>query len=410
MTKKEGAYVNGPINTIRLEGEVDGIKKIVYLLMDYHIETPEQTECVQDDNIDLHQYLRKTFKDTKDSGVNYDFFFEISPTEFKRPVSLYKEKYIEQVVKWFKREFNFDPKKNIVFNSKSYPHVRLHYIDIRGYLHGYGYSSLSELNNGANHMLCNMGSFTGKNMKRVENLIKQLLEHMLFTEKILFGNLPKINKKDGVILTSSKKVDKKFIQEKSIKFAKKIRYKYKNKNVQKKINSFLEKDIRPDIKKVINRSNEILKKYIKGDTELSEIKKYWLFENFYGRHKYGVPYPQKQEIIWSYVHWTNEMFNSFMTSFVRLMDLYFLRRLLDKKYVTNAIVYTGAYHSDNYVYYLVKYFNFKITHVSYSNPKDLSKLNKKIKELDSSAKITPLTWTYELYQCSDLSSFPENFL
>ena len=67
---------------------------------------------------------------------------------------------------------------------------------------------------------------------------------------------------------------------------------------------------------------------------------------------------------------------------VTFMDVYFLRRFLDKKYITNTVTYTGINHSINYIYALVKYFDFKITHASYMKY-DIKEATKKIKNSDT---------------------------
>ena len=43
--KKE---ISGPINVIRLEGIVNGIKKVITLFMDIHLDEEDQTKCEGD--------------------------------------------------------------------------------------------------------------------------------------------------------------------------------------------------------------------------------------------------------------------------------------------------------------------------------------------------------------------------
>ena len=96
----------------------------------------------------------------------------------------------------------------------------------------------------------------------------------------------------------------------------------------------------------------------------------------------------------------------------RIVDIYMLRRFLDKSYITNAISYTGAAHSANYVEILMRDFGFKITHAAYSSmgTTDMQALNAEIKRrLDAKESIYNLFVALPLQQCSDLTSFPENF-
>lgn len=88
-----------------------------------------------------------------------------------------------------------------------------------------------------------------------------------------------------------------------------------------------------------------------------------------------------------------------------IVDLYFLRRYLDKDYITNGIVYTGAFHSLNYIDILVNKFNFKVTHASYCLHK-MDKVNEHIKKNES---LEEIFWPPVFNQCSNMSSFPYLF-
>ena len=127
------ANVNGPVNMVRLEGSCGDVNKVLYLLMDIHEPEESQRECPEEDNIDLHHYLRKQFEGSKKTGKNYDFFMEIMSEESKL-LNMYphvlKEKYIIQTKKFFLRHFKQDERQNKVLQSIKLPHVRFHYIDI----------------------------------------------------------------------------------------------------------------------------------------------------------------------------------------------------------------------------------------------------------------------------------------
>ena len=99
-----------------------------------------------------------------------------------------------------------------------------------------------------------------------------------------------------------------------------------------------------------------------------------------------------------------------MRLFMYLTDIYFLRRFLDKDYVTNAIVYTGADHSINYIRVLITQFDFKITHVSYSSISEMGALNREIKtRLKNGDNLSDLFIPVTAYQCSDMTDFPKKF-
>lgn len=59
--------------------------------------------------------------------------------------------------------------------------------------------------------------------------------------------------------------------------------------------------------------------------------------------------------------------------YVLFVDCFLLRRILDKKYIADSIVYTGMMHSINYIFFLIKYCDFKISKIYkiQGNKKDL---------------------------------------
>ncbi len=78
----------------------------------------------------------------------------------------------------------------------------------------------------------------------------------------------------------------------------------------------------------------------------------------------------------------NNIYIKYMSTTSQIMDLYFLRRFLDKSYVTNGIIYTGAYHTMDIIYILINKFDFKLTHSSV-NKLSITDLNRNIKNIIS---------------------------
>jgi hypothetical protein len=58
-------FISGPVNTIRLEGIVNGIKKHIYLFGDVHMPISEQTKCESFESDDIVKYIIKTVKKSK---------------------------------------------------------------------------------------------------------------------------------------------------------------------------------------------------------------------------------------------------------------------------------------------------------------------------------------------------------
>jgi hypothetical protein len=95
-----------------------------------------------------------------------------------------------------------------------------------------------------------------------------------------------------------------------------------------------------------------------------------------------------------------------------LMDIYFLRRFLDKDYITNGVVYCGIGHAIRYIIILIKDFGFEITHFAYLE-KPMSMVNQIIKNMDDNnlndlEEIRKIFIKNKQIQCVDLSNFPDN--
>jgi predicted transcriptional regulator len=93
-----------------------------------------------------------------------------------------------------------------------------------------------------------------------------------------------------------------------------------------------------------------------------------------------------------------------------MMDAYVLRRLLDKDYVTHAVVYCGAFHSIDIIYCMVKLFGFTVTHASNTNGHTISELNEKIRTAPAMEHMMAYFPFDHERQCSNVSSFPPDLL
>ncbi len=95
-----------------------------------------------------------------------------------------------------------------------------------------------------------------------------------------------------------------------------------------------------------------------------------------------------------------------------IMDIYFLRRFIDKDYIHNVISYTGTAHSIRILIFLLKHYNMEITHCVYSN-QSIDYINKYIKSKNVDIEknlydVMKLFFSLDLKQCSDISDFPEH--
>jgi len=95
-----------------------------------------------------------------------------------------------------------------------------------------------------------------------------------------------------------------------------------------------------------------------------------------------------------------------------IMDIYFLRRFIDKDYIQNVISYTGNAHSIRILIFLLKNYNMEITHCVYST-QSIDYINKYVKSKNVDIEknlydVLQLFYNTDLKQCSDISDFPEH--
>lgn len=407
--------VSGPVNVMRLEGNVNGIKKVIYLFMDYHMNVDSQTQCSNVFSQDVQKFFTNNFYDLSNNtngNQMYDFFVEVYPSEladnkYRQGINGkdHKEKYIEEVVKFFRKIFNYDAKKNKVTVNKFFKNVRLHYIDIRDYYKHNVHNQVTYMNGIAHQFMIN----DYIDLERLDEIIK-LMElmrtHLEFVIDILAKSKHKSLKMKIIKENFNGPLDVDAINY----LANKIKTSYKHNNVKKvmlalindTINNF-ESSIK-EIDDAINEFNEYYDDIYKSNNRLVKD------ENTSYIYSYGLSLSTVRQMIVNIANRVDNLVDEkFVEFFARFTDIYFLRRFLDKDYITNAITYTGALHSNTYVYTLVKYFNFQITHASYSKISDMKKLTNKIKKR-SLMGIQELILPEVFNQCSNLTDFPADFL
>jgi len=352
--------INGPINVVRLEGIVNGQDKVLYLFFDIHNDIFQQTKCEDFDNIDIGQFFQKELSMIK---TPIDFFMEIAPEEF----GFYKN--IHQIDRYF-----FEMRKFFLqnFNKKKDNNVRFHYVDVRDYTHILKiapelYQYIIDLNEGT--------FLTEENISFIQKLIGNLIVHY---NKIL--NLDK------------EKTYSKTEKEQLTKIMVKIHHVYnikENKTILIKIYDYFVKRVR-----------ELLSMNVELKT---------LFESYIKTYKTTIK--DSLDILYKIKLLNLEIKTSTLNTFLLLMDIYMIRRFVDKSYIKDGIVYAGAHHCVNYIYILVRYFNMKITHSVYSSI-PIDKLNKKILSFDSAYNVSYCSELEDYFydpswsQCVDLKGFP----
>lgn len=407
--KKE--YVSGPNNLVRLEGEIGGVKKVFYLFMDIHLGETEQLECKDIRSSTIKQYLVKTFDSLGTQDKKYDFFLETFPDYYKYDYPKVGI-YLVQLRRLFSDAFDFDFKTNRVKTSKEFPNIRFHYLDIRSYLSykaGNPFGLIYEI---IDYIYLHQ-TLGPNNILDIYDSVNLASSRLYFLYQTLYGKKEKIMKKD-VIQENYEKISnysEKDFQETIKYLINKIRTKYTNNSVKKKINDIIDGKLKEIFEKYFEIVPGFLDQLKKNYEDLIQpINK---LVEYRGEKNYLLlNYRQIVDDLKSYMLMVlEELFElSFTQIYTIITDLYFLRRALDKNYMTNIIGYTGGYHSANYISILVHSFDFKITHVNYSNH-GIDELNQEIKKtkLLDTKKVYSYFMPEYLEQCIEISKFPPQF-
>ncbi len=404
--------INGPINLIRVEGKINNQIKVFYFFMDLHIDANMQTECGDIRSIHIRNYLVNTFDKLKETDRKVDFFLETFPDQTGFTTKR-TDIYINQLRDMFERIFDFNFKENKIMKPKGFPNIRLHYMDIRPYFTfkmGDPFGMLSEIANFI-YSLVNKNVYQ-YDLTKIKNGIdilhsqlKIIYDACFSSQKTKITHAKIIREFPGQFINYEEEDATKTINY----LVNKIKNVYNNNDIKNKTNSIMSDELSKMFDKYTGFYNQLHKCL---DESIPKIK-----YSYYDKIKFEDNY-----IYFGFVHNTisgtimgniTDIYEEYrevvMDIYVLIMDLYFLRRSLDKTYITNSIVYTGAYHSSNYIRFLLKEFDFKITHVFYSEISNLDLLNKKINSLDNSHEVLNLFYPNVLSQCVDISNFPKNF-
>ncbi len=364
-------FLNGPLNYIKLINKKTS--QSIWLFMDFHKDIIHQNKCEEYDAKDFYKFINKKLLE---SNELIDFFLEINPTDInKNNNSNENGIYIEETRKIFRKIYS---------NQKSShkQNIRLHYIDIRDYAFMYDFykqiNSIFSLLKSSG--LENIESIINKliNIKSTLEFINQLISKIKENKLIIDEKNIKIDFINIKIESSDKKnysfydiLNTGFYQLLST-----ILLKYNNKTNKENIikyfdQNYLENSIElvKFINDFISKMNIIAKK-IKEQDDKQEINIDKIVLNsklkdsrvYYGINKY------EYEKDYNFIFGTIEKIEVIIAKLgCVFMDCFFLRRLIEKDYISKSIVYTGAYHSSIYIWFLIKYYGYQIDDYEYIN-------------------------------------------
>lgn len=393
---KSSKYIKEENNTISLNGPVNYFKlsnnsKQINIFMDFHAPIHRQRKCEDYESKDVDKYFKKILsQDTEKIDETLDFFLEINPTSINYKYKYYtNDNYLVSIRKMFSKLYN---EKYASVDEDEMPEqtIRLHYMDIRDY------SSFNELKRKLETIISELDRTKLDNLILIINelisiknilifidsMIKSIISNdknsiyeKLSTKKIDFINLKEKNTNKE---KSSNKVNQETLSSMNMvmdaglyQILQKILYNYKNSNNKDNIiNLFTEHYI-----KTSNYLIDKLKKLIPKISEMNKIIDDYVieekitFEEINSHKNDGsrdiLPYyfysMNKYKKIWRELIDEVEEINHLIVKMgVIMTDCYFLRRIIDNSKITKSIVYTGAYHSVIYLWFLVKYYNYNI--------------------------------------------------
>ena len=403
-------FVSGPINVIRLEGEVFGIKKILYVFLDHH---DAETECEYFRSDEISKYFTKNFDEISKGDKIYDFFLEIPIDLLDKKIYITErnyQHYIFSLIKLFKQSFEIDLEKNIIGRSNEFPNIRLHYLDTRQYTIN-SYSTSFSINHNINHL--NINTLSTYILKYHQDGLTINIAEVKNTYDMLYSNKLKKIKHKPLIPKNAEDLAN-YNEEEMIKISSSLYNKLLNEYHHYEIKNTITNIINNELKLLFDNffeiCNNIIKLLPKFDSILSIKSNELTLDLNINEYNYGNSQMVLQNIIIKLIADNNirNILNIKIYAFI--MDLFFIRRLLDKDYITNGIIYTGSAHSFNYIYIFVKYFNFKITHCSYlKKGETISKVEEFIKTTSEPQSLSPYFKQQKLSQCSDMTNFPKFF-
>lgn len=322
--------INGPINYCCMVGTINGIEKKIILFMDKHYGLWEQTRCETFDSIDISHYM---YKEIKNSTNKLDFFLEITLDEIKSKQSNTRDIYIKELFEMFKTEFVVEKinDTDVVRYSKSNPNVRLHFLDIRDFMDYYEVRNIIK-----KKILVKFEKILkSTNDEEKKNISISILNH--FDE--IYVKLNKLTNDKNEIIKLNSNSNNIFDDDKQKYCINKAINKCENKKLRRNLIKFLENNYDNTMFNLNHAINFHIKKVLENIEEYGD---------------------EKIKQIYGYMEFVEEAVIDLYSLFV---DCYLLRRVLDKNYITNSVIYTGVQHSIHYIYFLHKYYDFKITKI-----------------------------------------------
>ena len=392
--------INGPYNVVRMEGSIDGKKKIMYSFFDMHVY---HSHCPDDYSLDIDKFLIREYDKAaiKDPKTKYDLYIEFPLRMEYNHVEKESDNYLEQMARTFFSKIDLQEGNDIMKIKRGNDNLRLHLVDMRQAFLGEniidGFDMIRFASNHDYQRALYQAELFLDNTKTLMRMMQHSKKEDSEIVNVNFLNyLVKISNRDTGV---SQKLQIDFV----IKMLWKLYHMYNHDDVKKIIVKLMD-EVYDKLNTCVKLTKRIINKLNKAINIFDEtIDK---------KICYGNVCNYSRDIV-DRVNYTNSIIklvshaaNEYADASCVIMDLYFARRFLDKDYTTYGVFYGGGYHSADIIHILVKYFNFKVTNFSFSENENLNEVNQLIKDspyIVTADMFTPPTFS----QCSDSKGFPE---
>jgi hypothetical protein len=398
MSKKQ-KLINGPSSCYRLEGTLEGVHKVLYLFGNSPETMEFETHCELWKSEHFVKYFVKTMSKT-DKNINYDLFFELSSPQddiFKDPKNnvSFHETYMSEFNKYFKSTIKIVDDKNM--KSTDVINLNLHSNNIRKQKFGFDGILNFTLPN-ISTQINNIGLCTS--YENLNNIYQYVNDLIIYLNTSINYDISLFYKTDKNEIEYVKKYmgDELFGEISNI--INKIKYDYESENIKNKMANFIDNIITTNniilklCEDFINILNIILDKHKKDCGKYNGC-----LYDYDVHHKYVIPL----------IKICNKLYFEVINLYVIIASMNLLRKFLNKIHISNAIFYTTYRQTLCILYILVKKFDFKITHSTNKKIK-IPKMTQLIKKHYNFSSFCEKTYQNNLYQCIDMSDFPDLFL
>jgi hypothetical protein len=445
QTNDNMIFLNGPINYFKLSNNNNQIN----IFMDYHAPIYRQRKCDDYESKDIDKYFNKILSKipTTSNVDTMDFFLEINPTNVISKNKYYSnDNYLLSIRKMFSKLYK-EKYSDLDEDDMPQQNIRLHYMDIRDY------SSFNELNHKLEAILLELDKNKLDNLNYINAELGIIKNILMFIDSMINSI---ITTKNPLYETfSAKKIDFINLKEKMTTESKKISTIVPNnsdtnnsdtnnsttansKNTDTisqpipDVNTVLDAGLYQILQKILfnyvnsnNRDNIInlftehyiktsqyivtkLSKLMERATEIDKIIDDYVVSEKITFEEINFDKKDGSRDISPYYYYSMVKYKDFLREVtdeieeinhliikmgVIMTDCYFLRRLTDNSNIKKSIIYTGAYHSVIYLWFLIKYNDYIIKDYYHLNgnmtTKNLVEIIKKSDYLDIIKYVIP---------------------